>query len=97
MRDDDTLAVEVIYALPLTQDCVTLALPAGCRVREAIEGSGLLQRHPSIDLESCRLGVWGRRAKLDDALRDGDRVEIYRPLQVEPKEARRARAADRKV
>lgn len=97
MRRDDRLAVEVVYALPLAQDCVAVTLPAGACLREAIECSGLLQRHPAIDLASCRVGIWGRRARLDDPLRDGDRVEIYRPLQIEPKEARRARAAHSKA
>jgi putative ubiquitin-RnfH superfamily antitoxin RatB of RatAB toxin-antitoxin module len=51
----------------------------------------LAQRHPAVDFASLRVGVWGKLRELGDALRDLDRVEIYRPLKVDPKEARRVR------
>lgn len=85
------MRVEVVYALSLEQDCGVLDLPEGATVREAIERSGVLIRHPEIDPGSFEFGVWGRRCPLEAALRDGDRVEIYRPLQVEAQEARRRR------
>ena len=87
-----TLTVEVVFALTLEQDCTVVELPDGATVREAIARSGLAGRHPTIDVGACPVGIWGRHAHLDDLLRDRDRVEIYRPLQVDPKEARRARA-----
>jgi len=59
---------------------------------EAIRRSGLLERFAEIDLSVQGIGVWGRPCPLDTPLRDGDRVEIYRPLAVDPKEARRLRA-----
>lgn len=87
-----TLTVEVVFALPLAQDCTLVELPDGARVRDAIERSDVVARHPQIDIGACAVGIWGRPARLDDPLRDRDRVEIYRPLPVDPKEARRDRA-----
>ena len=91
-----TLTVEVVFALPLEQDSTVVELPDGATVREAIARSGLAGRHPTVDLNACPVGIWGRRARLDDPVCDRDRVEIYRPLQVDPKEARRARAQRKK-
>jgi putative ubiquitin-RnfH superfamily antitoxin RatB of RatAB toxin-antitoxin module len=85
--------VEVVYALPLEQDVTSLEVTAGTTLREAITRSGVLGRHPEIDLGSARVGVWGRSAPLDGVLRDGDRVEVYRPLRADPGTARRRRAA----
>jgi putative ubiquitin-RnfH superfamily antitoxin RatB of RatAB toxin-antitoxin module len=85
--------VEVVYALPLEQDVVSLELAAGTTLGQALTASGMLARHPEIDLRVARFGVWGRPAALDALLRDGDRVEIYRTLQVDPKEVRRRRAS----
>jgi uncharacterized protein len=57
----------------------------------AIEQSGLLQEHPEIDLTTATVGVWGKKVSLSHKLQDHDRVEIYRPLRVDPKVARRER------
>jgi putative ubiquitin-RnfH superfamily antitoxin RatB of RatAB toxin-antitoxin module len=65
-------------------------------VQQAIEDSGVLQRFPEIDLAKNKVGVFGKAAKLDALLQDGDRVEIYRPLIADPKEARKKRAAEGK-
>ncbi len=86
------LTIEVAYARPDEQALVAITLPAGATVRDAIEQSGLRQRFPEIDVESQQVGIFGRLARLDDALRDGERVEIYRPLTADPKEMRRRRA-----
>ncbi|HZR01881.1 MAG TPA: RnfH family protein [Burkholderiales bacterium] len=83
--------VEVVYALPFRQDCSEIELEAGATVEGAIEQSGVLRRNPEIDPASLWVGIWGRRAQLSDRLRDGDRVEIYRPLVADPKELRRRR------
>lgn len=86
------LDVEVAYSAAARRvDLVVLRLPAPCTVGEALQRSGVLQRHPEIDLSRLRVGVWGRVRRLDELLRQGDRVEIYRALQVDPKEARRQR------
>lgn len=87
------MRVEVVYALPLKQDVISLEVAAGTTVGEAVAASGILARHPDIDVRVNRVGIWGRPAALDTLLREGDRVEIYRPLQVDPKEVRRRRAS----
>jgi putative ubiquitin-RnfH superfamily antitoxin RatB of RatAB toxin-antitoxin module len=86
------LDIEVAYATPAEQPVVPLTVPAGSTLRSAVLQSGLLQRFPEIDLERCRVGVFGRLRRLDEPVEDGDRVEIYRPLLADPKEARRQRA-----
>jgi putative ubiquitin-RnfH superfamily antitoxin RatB of RatAB toxin-antitoxin module len=92
MAPVERLRVEVVYCPdPQRADVAELELPAGATVLQALRASGLLERHPGIDLTRQRCGVWGRLGGLDDVLKDGDRVELYRPLAVDPKEARRRR------
>ena len=90
------LRVEVVYALPGEQVLQALVVIEGTTVGEAIERSGILLRFPEIDLAAARVGIFGRIARLDAPLHNGDRVEIYRPLLADPKDARRRRA-DRKT
>jgi putative ubiquitin-RnfH superfamily antitoxin RatB of RatAB toxin-antitoxin module len=87
------IAVEVVYALPGEQVVAHLRLAAAATVGEAIQQSGLLRRYPQIDPAAICAGVFGIKVALDAPLNDGDRVEIYRPLTVDPKEARRRRVA----
>ena len=96
MNDTALLRIEVIYAKPDTQVVVELQLPPGMTVTEAIRRSGLLERFPEIDLEKHGVGIFGELVGLGDPLRDGDRVEIYRPLLADPKAIRRERALKRK-
>ncbi len=86
------LHISVVYA-PAQRELVevNLQLPAGATVQSAVEASGLRQRFAEIDLEPGSVGVWGRKAPLDHVLREADRVEIWRPLRVDPKLARRER------
>lgn len=93
MGEAKRLRVEVAYARPDTQLLLALDLPEGSTARQAIEASGVLGRFPEIDLEQTKIGIYGKICSLDEVLRTGDRVEIYRPLQADPKEARRQRAA----
>jgi putative ubiquitin-RnfH superfamily antitoxin RatB of RatAB toxin-antitoxin module len=86
------LRVEVVYALPAAEDAVLVPLAEGATVLDALRASGMLERHPEIDLETHRLGIYGRVVGQTARLADGDRVEIYRPLLLDPKEARRRRA-----
>lgn len=86
------IAVEVAYATPAVQALVTVALHEGATVAQAIGASGLLARFPEIDLSRQAVGIHGRRVRLSDPVAEGDRVEIYRPLQADPKEMRRERA-----
>lgn len=93
----DALTVEVAYALPNRQELVHLMLPAGSTVQQAIEASGLLQKYADIDLKKNKIGIFGKLSRLEAPLRDRDRVEIYRPLQADPKEVRKKRADEGKV
>ncbi len=86
------IAVEVAYARPDRQLIVPLEVPEGTTVAEAIELSGILKEFPEIDLKRNKVGIFGRLTKLSTVLREGDRVEIYRPLIADPKAVRRARA-----
>lgn len=96
-RADEPLEVVVAYGpAPGVADVVTLRLALGATIRDAIAASGVLQRHPSIDLATQRVGIWGRIRPLEAILRDRDRVEIYRTLRVDPKQARRERATPRR-
>ena len=90
-RSAVSLHIEVAYSpAPRQVDVVSLDLSAGSSVADALRASGLLERH-ALALEDLRCGVWGREQPPDWALRDGDRVEVYRALTVDPKEARRLR------
>ena len=89
--------IEVIYALPHEQVLGKIQAPQGATVIEAIRLSGVMEKHPEIDLEKNKLGVYGKLSKADAVLRDRDRVEIYRPLLADPKEVRRQRAAEGKA
>jgi putative ubiquitin-RnfH superfamily antitoxin RatB of RatAB toxin-antitoxin module len=86
------VAVTVAYApAPRLAHEISLTLPAGSTVRAAIEASGLRARYPDLDLGPGNVGVWGRKTTLEQPLRERDRVEIWRPLRVDPKFARRER------
>ena len=94
---DNNIRVEVVHALPARQDLVALNLPAGATLKQALEASGLLQKHPAIDLAKGKFGIYGKLSRLDTVLRDRDRVEIYRPLIADPKEMRKQRASEGKA
>ncbi len=89
----DTIPVEVAFALPDEQAIIPIEVPEGITIEEAIRRSGIQRRFPSIDLSRNKVGIFGKLARLDTAVQPGDRVEIYRPLIADPKEARRKRAA----
>ena len=89
------LRVEVVYALPERQVLRRVSLREGSTVGDALLESGLMREFPEID--SMRTGIFGRPVGKDALLRDRDRVEIYRPLRADPKEARRARAAAKRA
>ncbi|MFO3907236.1 RnfH family protein [Enterobacter hormaechei] len=86
------IVVEVAYALPEKQYLQRVTLEEGATVEEAIRASGLLTLRSDIDLTKNKIGIYSRPVKLADSVRDGDRVEIYRPLIADPKELRRQRA-----
>lgn len=92
MPDAARIAVSVVYAEPECVFTTELSLPKGATVADAIERSGIRAARPDIAIRDDRLGIFSRKASPDTTLRDGDRVEIYRPLLIDPKEARRKRA-----
>ncbi len=96
MAADDCIRVEVAYARADVQLLLPLTVPVGTVAVEAVRLSGIAMRFPEIDLEAADLGVWSHPVALDTPLRDGDRVEIYRPLIADPKAVRRQRAADQR-
>ncbi|MGE5028090.1 MAG: RnfH family protein, partial [Betaproteobacteria bacterium] len=73
---------------------LTVEVPDGATIGDAIERSGILRQFPEIDLEQQKVGIFGKLAKLDAALADGDRVEIYRPITCDPKTVRRKAKAE---
>jgi hypothetical protein len=90
--DETLIDVEVAYANPEQQVIVALEMQEGVTVEQVIQASGLLNRFPEIDATDLKVGIFGSVCKLDQPLRQADRVEIYRPLIHDPKEARRQRA-----
>lgn len=93
----ELMNIEVCYALPAKQELVRVKLEEGATLQQALEASGLLAKYPEIDLKKNKFGIFAKLSKLDAALRDHDRVEIYRPLIADPKEVRKQRAAEGKV
>jgi uncharacterized protein len=88
----EQLMVEVAYALPTQQSILTLSVAVDATVEQIINSSGILQQYPEIDLTQQKVGVWSRTVKLTDTVKEGDRIEIYRPLIADPKDLRRRRA-----
>ena len=89
--------VEVAYALPGKQVVLSVKVDLDTTVNQAIEKSGILEQFPEIDLAGAnKVGIYGKLTKLDAAVRDKDRIEIYRPLIADPKEIRRKRAEEGK-
>jgi putative ubiquitin-RnfH superfamily antitoxin RatB of RatAB toxin-antitoxin module len=83
------IRVQVCHPLPHAPQLLDLTLNEGSTLRDAVIASGLL---PQFDADSCPVGIFGKKKAPDTVLRDGDRVEIYRPLVADPKDARRRRA-----
>ena len=93
MSNDNTITVEVAYALPHKQALLALQLPCGTTVLDAARRSGISDKFVGVDLDDATFGIFGQLVAATQVLRDGDRVEIYRPLIADPKEVRKARAA----
>ena len=95
--ESDMIHVEVVYPLPDEQRVFTLVVNKAMTVEEIIAQSGVLALYPEIDLKKNKVGVFSRNVRLDAVVRDGDRIEIYRPLLADPKEIRRKRAEQAKA
>jgi putative ubiquitin-RnfH superfamily antitoxin RatB of RatAB toxin-antitoxin module len=90
------ISVEVAYAEPKSQVILPLRVAEGTTLEQAIRQSGILDMFPNIDLAENKVGVFGKLGKLNQVLREKDRVEIYRHLIADPKEVRKRRAAEGK-
>ncbi|GIU43844.1 RnfH family protein [Shewanella algidipiscicola] len=92
MIEQESFAVEVIYALPTQQKRITVTVAPGTTCIEAVKQSDICRFFPEIDLKNVKLGIFSRAVKHDEVLQPGQRVEIYRPLIADPKDVRRKRA-----
>ena len=93
----DEILVEIAYALPEEQVIISIKVPTIFNVQQAIEKSGIQKKFPCIDLsKKNQVGIFGKKTTLDHLLSDRDRIEIYRPLILDPKEMRRKRASKKK-
>ncbi len=92
MESDENIHIEVAYATSEESYLLTVVVPSGSTIAKGIEVSGILVQCPEIDLSKNKVGIFSKLKTLDDILREGDRVEIYRPLKIDPKVARREKA-----
>ncbi len=83
------MQIGIAYAEPDRQIWLKLEVPKGCTLLEAVSISGILDRYPQVDLERQKVGIFGKISKLDTPLQEGDRVEIYRPITVDPTKVKR--------
>lgn len=88
----ETIVIEVAYATPSRQVLKALEVPIGTSVEQAIDLSGIRETFPDMVIDPNAVGIFSRKVTMDHVLQGGDRVEIYRPLLADPKEARRRRA-----
>jgi putative ubiquitin-RnfH superfamily antitoxin RatB of RatAB toxin-antitoxin module len=90
-----TITVEVVYAAAGQQQVRSVELPVGSTVMEAVIAAGFIDELPQGTVDPERLGIFSRRVPAQQVVRTGDRIEIYRPLMLDPMEARRRRARER--
>jgi uncharacterized protein len=87
------IRIEIVYAEPRHGIIKSFALTPGALVRDALAKAASDPAFSKVDLENSPVGIFGKLTRADQVLKDGDRIEIYRPLKQEPKVARRSRAA----
>lgn len=92
MVQKQEIDIEVAFANPDVQRIISLKVPRGTTILYAIQLSGIMTLFPEIDLNHNKVGIFSQPKKLDDFVHPNDRIEIYRALQIDPKEARRNRA-----
>jgi putative ubiquitin-RnfH superfamily antitoxin RatB of RatAB toxin-antitoxin module len=88
----ERVSVEIVVATPDRQVLMELTVEAGATVADVIAASGIASRFPELPVQDMPTGIWGKPVARDCTVREGDRVELYRPLQIDPREARRQRA-----
>ncbi len=99
MPDSDAekkIRVEVVYGLADEQALLGVDVINGTMVKDVIVASAILEHFPEIDIETVKVGMFGKLTKMDQGVRERDRIEIYRPLIADPKEVRKRRAAEGK-
>jgi putative ubiquitin-RnfH superfamily antitoxin RatB of RatAB toxin-antitoxin module len=89
----EMIKIEVVYGLPHKQVLLSLSVPEGSSIQECIVLSKIIKHFPEIDPTIANVGIFSRPEKLDTIIKEGDRIEIYRPLIADPKEMRKLRAA----
>ncbi len=92
MENNGLITVECVYACKNDQYLIALQLKPEVSIEEVVEASGVLFHYPELTLETLNVGIFGQKKALTDLVHQGDRVEIYRPLMIDPMEARRSRA-----
>ena len=99
MEDVNMIEIEVAYALPEKQKILKVMVEEGSTIRQAAQQSTIVDEFPDLNLDEAKYGIFAKasRAPDTDTVRDGDRIEIYRPLLIDPKQARANRAAKNKT
>jgi putative ubiquitin-RnfH superfamily antitoxin RatB of RatAB toxin-antitoxin module len=87
--NDDKRHVEIVFAAPDTQLLLELKLNAGTTVERALELSGIYEKFGNVDMTKLPVGIWGKLVGRDRIVENGDRIELYRELEIDPREARR--------
>jgi hypothetical protein len=93
-KDEAPLTIEVVFALPARQELISVTVSPGTTAEMALQQSAISDLFPDEDFSDYQLGIWGKLVTRSYSLKNGDRLEIYRPLLIDPREARRALAAD---
>ncbi len=88
----NNINVEIVYASEQDVTSISLVMESGSSIETAIKRSDILDKYSEIDLKNNKIGIFSDIKSLDDILQEGDRIEIYRPLKIDPKQARRQRA-----
>lgn len=86
------MKISIAYALPGRQIVQSFEMPEGATIRFAVESSGILEQLPKLDLDTQKIGVFGKIRPVDSVLKAGDRIEIYRPATADPKKVKRRKA-----
>lgn len=95
-QETTELNIEIVYALPDKQTLLAFKVPTETTVKEGIQQSGILDKYDELNLDELTVGIFGKKTKMDQTLREKDRIEIYRPLIADPKEVRKRKAAEGK-
>lgn len=92
MQMSGLIDIEVVYGIPHKQVLLSLKVPEGTTIENCIKLSGIVKHFPEIVPSEAVVGIFSKPDKLDNTVKQGDRIEIYRPLTADPKEMRKLRA-----